>query len=393
MNGLFYLAWHYLLYNRYKTSVLIIAVTLTIYIPLGLNVLVNNSAAQLTQRAENTPLLIGAKGSPLDLVLNTLYFNQTRIPSFLYQEYINLNRQHPVKMIPLHTGFSAGGFPVIGTSLAYFSFRNLHLLQGAMMSFLGECVIGANVASTLDLKVGDSLITSPENVFDLAGIYPLKMKVSGILGRNYTADDNAVFTDIKTVWVIAGLGHGHQDLNRAGAISGVLSKSEQNVIANASVRQFNEITAENIDSFHFHGDSGRLPITAVIAVPDNQKQGALLQGQFGNSENPLQIVRADKIIDTLMDTIFTVRHYILIGALILGLSTLAMIVLIFMLSQQLRKSEIETAKKIGASRYFVWSLVSIEIIVVLVISLALALILMWLTQHYGTLFMQQLILK
>ena len=65
MRGLFYLAWQYLIFHRFKTIILITAITLLIYIPLGLNVLVNNSAEQLTQRADNTPLLIGTKGSPL----------------------------------------------------------------------------------------------------------------------------------------------------------------------------------------------------------------------------------------------------------------------------------------------------------------------------------------
>jgi len=393
MSGLLYLAWQYLIFNRFKTLVLVTAITLLIYIPLGLNVLVNNSAQQLTQRADNTPLLIGTKGSPLDLVLNSLYFDASQLASFSYQDFIQLKNNSPVKMIPLNTQFNARGFPVIGTSLSYFYFRAIKLSQGNMMALLGECVIGANVSESLGLKVGDSLVTSPESLFDLAGVYPLKMTISGILDATYTADDNAIFTDIKTSWVIGGFGHGHQDLNRPEAISGVLSKTQDTITANASVRQYTEIIADNIDRFHFHGDSAQFPITAIIAVPDNQKQSALLQGKFQDKAITLQIVRPDKIIRELMTTIFTVRHYIFIGALITGLSTLIMIVLIFMLSQQLRRGEIQTASKIGASRYFVLGLLSFEIFFVTLISAALALMLMLLTQQYGLVIMQNLIFK
>ena len=42
---------------------------------IGLNVLVDQSAEQLTARALTTPLLVGAKGSPLELVLSSLYFD------------------------------------------------------------------------------------------------------------------------------------------------------------------------------------------------------------------------------------------------------------------------------------------------------------------------------
>ena len=391
MKGLFYLAWRYLIFHRFKTIILITAITLLIYIPLGLNVLVNNSAEQLTQRADNTPLLIGTKGSPLDLVLNSLYFDESQLSSFIYQDYIQLKKNNPVKMIPLNTLFKARGFPVIGTSLSYFDFRSIKLSKGHMMALLGECVIGANVAESLGLKVGDSLVTSPESLFDLAGVYPLKMKITGILETTYTADDNAIFTDIKTAWVIGGFGHGHQDLNRPEAISGVLKRTQDTITANASVRQYTEITSDNIDSFHFHGNSDQFPITAIIALPDNQKQSALLQGKFQVNDITKQIVRPDKIIRALMSTIFTVRHYILIGAFIMGLSTLIMIMLIFMLSQQLRRGEILTASKIGASRYFVLGLISFEVLFVTLISIALALILMLLTQQYGMLIIQNII--
>ena len=391
MKGLLYLAWHYLIFHRFKTIILITAITLLIYIPLGLNVLVNNSAEQLTQRADNTPLLIGTKGSPLDLVLNSLYFDESKLSSFMYQDFIQLKNENPVKMIPLNTQFKARGFPVIGTTLSYFDFRAMILKQGQMMGLLGECVIGANIAESLRLKVGDSLVTSPESLFDLAGVYPLKMKITGILETTYTADDNAIFTDIKTAWVIGGFGHGHQDLNRPEAISGVLKRTQDTITANASVRQFTEITSDNIDSFHFHGNSDQFPITAIIALPDNQKQSALLQGKFQVNDITQQIVRPDKIIRELMSTIFTVRHYILIGAFIMGLSTLIMIMLIFMLSQQLRRGEILTATKIGASRYFVLGLISFEVFFVTFISIALALILMLLTQQYGMVIIQNII--
>ena len=78
MTGTLYLAWRYLLYNRVKTIILVGSITLILYLPVGLRVLVDQSAQQLTARARATPLVIGAKGSPLELVLNTLYFSEDR---------------------------------------------------------------------------------------------------------------------------------------------------------------------------------------------------------------------------------------------------------------------------------------------------------------------------
>ena len=61
MLDVLYLAWRYLAYHRFKTAILVASVTLIIYLPIGLNVLVSQSAEQLTARAEATPLLVGAK--------------------------------------------------------------------------------------------------------------------------------------------------------------------------------------------------------------------------------------------------------------------------------------------------------------------------------------------
>ena len=42
-------------------------------------------------------------------------------------------------------------------------------------------VIGAEVADRLGIAAGDSLLSSPETVFDLAGVYPLKMRIVGVM--------------------------------------------------------------------------------------------------------------------------------------------------------------------------------------------------------------------
>ena len=67
MTGLLYMAWRYLAYHRIKTMILVLSITLIAYLPIGLRVLVGQSAQQLTARAEATPLLVGVKGSPLEL--------------------------------------------------------------------------------------------------------------------------------------------------------------------------------------------------------------------------------------------------------------------------------------------------------------------------------------
>ena len=61
------------------------------------------------------------------------------------------------------------------------------------------------------------------------------MKVVGLLAESDSPDDLGVFTDVKTSWVIMGLGHGHQDLVEATDQSVILNKNDSVVTANAKL--------------------------------------------------------------------------------------------------------------------------------------------------------------
>lgn len=391
MKGALFLGWRYLAFHRFKTMVLLASVSLMIFLPAATRLLVTDSAAALTARAEQTPLIIGARGSQLELVLNALYFHAERPSVVPYNVYDQVRSTDLARAIPLYTRFNTRGAPIVGTSLDYFSFRQLHLADGRMMGLLGECVVGANVARRQDVAVGGSLVSSPETVFDLAGVYPLKMNVVGVLERSGTPDDDAVFVDVRTAWVIQGLGHGHQDLENAGANNAVLSRNSGTITANASLVQYNELTQENVREFHFHGDISGFPLSAVIAVPPDEKSSTLLRGRYGAEGVEEQIIVPRSVLGDLLETVFTVQNYVILGLIMLSLATVAVITLVFLLSQQLRRGEFFTLKRMGASRGFIGTLVASEIGFVFTGSLVLASILTWLARHYATAFLLSLV--
>jgi putative ABC transport system permease protein len=383
MRDMLYMVWRYLAFHHIKTTLLLLSTALILFLPFGLNALVKQSAESLTRRAETTPLIVGAKGSPLELVLNTLYFESETPPTIPFSQIERITATGLADAIPLYTPFSARGFPIIGTTIDYFEFRNLRCEAGRRMGILGECVIGCEVAEQLNLGVGDTLISSPENVFDLAGVYPLKMEVVGRLEPTGTSDDRIILVDIKTAWIIEGLAHGHQDMARPEATSGILKRENNTIIANASVRQYNEITAENIHSFHFHGDPSRFPITAVVVKPNDQRSATLLQGRYLGEEEPMQIVHPASVIQDLLHTILTVQKYVTAGVIVIGLSTCMTAALVFALSFRLRKSEIETMHRIGGAKHIVAGLLTFEIGVVLLLGAGLAAVLTLLISTLG----------
>jgi len=393
MREILFLAWRYLAHNRVKTGVLVGSIMLIVYLPVALRVLVSQSATELTSRAEATPLLVGAKGSPLELALNSLYFESDTPELTTYAEAERIADSGLAQAIPLYVRFKVRAQPIVGTSIEYLDFRGLRFADGRAMAILGECVLGSRAADILDVGVGGTVITSPESVFDIAGVYPLKMQVVGVLEPSYTADDIAVFVDLKTAWIIQGLVHGHQDMAAPESATGVLSREGDNIVANASVIQYTEITADNIDSFHFHGSTGDYPISAVIAAPHDQKSGTILMGRYESPDDPAQIFQPTTVIDELLGTIFTVQNFVVAGMILVGLAALATAVLVFALSLRLRKREIETMAKIGGSRVRVAGVLITEIAVVVLASVVLAGVLTALTARFASTAVRLLLLQ
>jgi putative ABC transport system permease protein len=318
-----------------------------------------------------TPLVVGAKGSSLDLVMNTIYFGD-EVPELITMDASERVENKDLALsIPIYVRFKARGNPVVGTTLDYFEFRGLKIIAGRQMAVLGDCVLGAKAAESLDLKPGDSLVSSPESLFDLAGIYPLKMKVSGVLGKAHSADDLAVFVDLKTAWVIQGLGHGHQDVTRLTDPTLIYKRTESNVAATAKLYHYTEITEENIESFHFHGNLAGYPITAVITVPDNEKSGTILRGRYLSKDETRQIVKPGEVIDGLLQNIFRIKNVLDAVIAVVALATILALMLVFALSLRLRQREISTIFKLGCSRMTIVRLLAAEIFIIIFISGAL----------------------
>ena len=363
-----YIAWKYICFNRVKTATLVACITLISFLPVALELLLNESEKQLMLRAVSTPLVVGAKGSSLDLVMNSLYFVD-EVPELITMEAAKRVMDTELALpIPLYVRFQARGNPIVGTTLDYFDFRGLKIARGRQLALLGDCVLGARVAENLGLKPGDHLVSSPETLFDLAGVYPLKMKVVGVLEKSHTSDDLAVFVDVKTAWVIQGLGHGHQDVTRLQDPTLILKRTEKNVAATAKLYQYTEITEKNIDSFHFHGDLSQYPLTAVLAVPRDAKSETILRGRYLAREELLQIVKPADVIDGLLQNIFRIKNVLDAVISVVALATILAIILVFALSLRLRQHEIQTIFKLGCRRATIARLLTAEIFIIVITS-------------------------
>ena len=365
------LAFRYTAYYRVRSAILVVCLSIAIFLPAAVHLLVGRYNRIMIERADRTPLVIGAHGSVYDLVLSTLYF-KGRLRQHLTMAQVDVIRDGGLATpVPLYVRFTAGGRPIVGTTLDYFQFRELRARHGTLPQVLGDVVLGAAAARRLGLGVGDKLLSDDEKLYDISSSYPLLMRVVGVLEESGTADDLVVFADVKTTWIIEGIGHGHLDARSVTDPAMLRGASQDNLVMSGAVVQYTEITAEDLDSFHFHGDEETFPITAVIALPRDAKSATILKARYRLAEDA-QAVVPRKVVRQMMDIVFRVKRFFdAVFAMVLA-STVLFLLLVMLLSLRIRRREFQTLHKIGCSRSTVFALYAAEITLLLMASLAVA---------------------
>lgn len=372
MKSAWVLAWRYLTYHKSRTTLMVLALALTFVLPLSAHLLIRAFSDRMLARARATPLVLGARGDRFNLVLQSLYFSAGNAGSINLGDIDKLEASGLADAIPLHLRYSAGRHPLVGTSVEYFELRGLHAARGTMPMHLGQAVIGANCAADLDIGPGDSLITDQRSLYDIAATYPLKLHIAGVLAPTGTVDDDAVFVDIKTAWVVDGIAHGHQDVTTKDADPNVImARTPDDVKTNASIVEYNEITPDNIASFHVHGEHVDLPLTAAIVIPHDRKSATLLQARFEMSETRRLLNPAD-IVREMTDLVFRVQRFFDANFALVAVSAALFLALIVTLSRQLRRREMDTMRRIGCRRGMALRMQTAELAIVLAVSILLS---------------------
>ena len=372
MTGLLYLALHHMRFHWLRSLTLVLVLAVLVTIPLLAEVLTRAAETRMMARAQATPLIYGASGAPLELTLAAAYFRGDVARPVSMQDYDWLIGSRLADLAPIHLAGTARGHPVIGTDYDYFRLRGLTAAAGRLPAGLGEVAVGAQTAEALGLTTGDEIASDVQQVFNLSGAYPVGMRVSGILASTGTPDDRAIFTDLKTGWIVSGLGHGHEALTEQTSAT-LLLKDQDVPTANASLPTYQTIASDQLAAFHFHGDPDSFPISAVLVFPPDEKSSALLRGRVGELDSPVQILRTTEPIAGLMNNVLQVKSVLQGVMLAVSAAALLAIALVIWLSAQMRRREFEIARRLGAGPGLPTALVVTEILIMAAAALLIAL--------------------
>ena len=383
MRSILFLAWQYIKYFKLKSLIMIVSMAILFLFPLVVSLLLDEYDQRMLNRSRETPLVLGPRGNPYDLLLKSLYFRKGKAPTIPYGVTKEVLEEKNTQAIPLHVKYTAKEFPLVGTTLDYFDFRSLKIQTGNLPMYLGEVVIGHDVQQAHDLAVGMTVLSDQRNLYDLAGQVPVELKVVGILEPTHSIDDQALFTDIKTTWIIEGLGHGHDDLKSDKGKKFVQKEEGKNLEANAGLNEYVKITSKNLESFHFHGDINDFPLTSLLLSPQNEMERIILTTRYNVDGGTYQILNPIEVTEDLLGIVFRIKKLFDLHFIIVASSTASLMLLVILLSLRLRARERETLHKLGCTQSTVFWLFASELLILfgvsLILSIALALVSVTLT--------------
>ena len=163
---------------------------------------------RLAREAAGIDLVVGAKGSPLQLVLAGVFHADVppgNIPLAAVEELA----RHPLvqEVIPMALGDSVRGFRIVGTEPAFVTHYGAALAQGRIWSAPMEAVIGSEVARESGLAVG-ATFTGSHGLAEGGGEHgEAPYRVVGMLAPTGRVIDRLVVTGVDSVWKV----HAHED--------------------------------------------------------------------------------------------------------------------------------------------------------------------------------------
>ncbi|KQV46219.1 multidrug ABC transporter substrate-binding protein [Pelomonas sp. Root1217] len=197
------LAWRYLWSSPLTTALNLLLLTLG----LAAVTFVLRASAQveagLKRDLASIDLVVGAKGSPMQIMLAGVFHFDAPTGNIPLAT-LELLKQQPLvaQAVPLSLGDSFRGYRIAGTTPDYLDLYGAKLGQGALWAKPMQAVLGAEVARTSGLKLGDRFAGS-HGLAEGGGAHgDHQFEVVGVLAESGSVLDRLVLTDLASVWEV-----------------------------------------------------------------------------------------------------------------------------------------------------------------------------------------------
>lgn len=307
---------------------------------------------QMDKNAGGIDLVVGAKGSPLQLILSGIYHVDYPTGNIDYNEAIELSKNPLIKQaIPLALGDNFNGFRIVGTNKAYPTIYNGQIQVGSLWQKDFEVTIGSKVASKTGLAIGRQF----------AGVHGLSAEsddvhegtpytVTGIFKETGTVLDQLILTNIESVWKIHDSHEHHHEHNEA-------EKGHEHDTDGGHEHEYDA----DCDHSHEEHEEGEHPkeITTLL-IQYQSPMGAITLPRLINKSTNMQAASPVQEINRLYSLLGVgIEALTYISGFIILISALSIFISLLN-SLKERKYELALIRVMGGSRFLLFAIVILE---------------------------------
>lgn len=202
------LAYHSLINRKLTTLLTVLSIALSVALLVGVENVRVGARDSFNNTISQTDLIVGARGSSLQLLLYAVFHIGTAANDIRYETYEKF-KNHPAVAwtIPLSFGDSHRGYRVVGTTADFYSryrFRRdqqIRVVAGQVPQGTFDLALGWDAAQALKYKIGDPVIIT-HGIEEGKGLLQhgdRPFTVTGILGRTGTPIDRSIYVTLEGV--------------------------------------------------------------------------------------------------------------------------------------------------------------------------------------------------
>lgn len=270
------LAWKNIWFKPLNTILSILLLTASVAIITVLILVEKQFEEKYQSNLDGVDLVLGAQGSPLQLVLSSVYQVDDPTGNISYDS-VKVWMKHPYvkKAIPLAYGDNYVGFKIVGTTPDYIEKYQAKIEDGKVFEHNFEVVVGADVAEKLNLKRGDTFKgthgSAAEGEVHDHGEYI----IVGVLSKTGKVIDNLILSNIPTVWQMHHEGHEEETIaeNPAHGETGHVHDEHEEVAENPAHGEEGHVHDDHESDMTI--DEPNMEITSVL-IEFKNKMGVFM---------------------------------------------------------------------------------------------------------------------
>ena len=361
--------------RRIAAGLTILSIALSVALLLTVEHLRRDARSAFANTVSGTDLIVGAPIGDVQLLLQTVFRIGHSGGGVTWKRFEEVRDDGRVAWaVPIVLGDSYRGYPVIGTTSDYFEHyrvgrrQSLKFGSGKGFDAPTDAVIGAEIASSLNLKLGQSLILAHgrgEIETELHDDAPFT--VVGVLARTGTPVDRAIHISLAGVELVHGGGSG----GRIG--------SNNALEALQALKQGHR--KEPGEKGHASEDYPDQPINAFLLGLKRKFDLLGMQRELNESKSePLQAVIPGVALQQLWDIFSVAEDLLRLMSWLVVLAGLISMLIVIVATLEARRHEMAVLRAVGVSPAYIGSLFVVEAAVLAAIGIALGVLLKYVAQ-------------